>query len=629
MLQRMRDNAQSWVAKVIVGVIVLIFALTGWESISRFTSNEQKAAEVNGTVISRMELEQAVSLQRRQLIQQIQQLGNDAFDPSMIDEQRLRASVLEGLIERALLIKGATDARFNVSEAMIDQLILATPDFQVGGQFDANRFDVVIRNMGMSSRLAFRDMVRQELLIAQLRNGFEATAFATPAERLHLARLEKQTRDFAVIELKADLDAVEIQDEDIQAYYTANQARFMTPEQVVIESLTLSRSGFFDRVSIDEAAVEGLYQREVGNLAEQRRVAHILIESTGEEGRVRIEAARERLDAGEDFATVAREVSEDPGSANDGGDLGYVVRGSFDQAFDDALFALNEGEVSEPVQTSFGYHLIKLTAIQAPDVPSLESMRDSLEQELKAEQAERLFVEASQELANLAYESPDLVEPARALGLDVITTGPVSRNGGEGVTSSPRVMTAAFDEEVLLDKRNSPLIELDADTAVVVRVKEHLRPEQLPLDEVRDEIADLLRYERAVAGAEQQAAELVSQLRSRDLDGEAVAAQVGSQWQTHEAVSRASTEVAQGLLREVFALARPAETEPSYGHFRRPDGGQWIVRLTGVATPEALESEAESPLYQRFIAGQSGEQDFAAVQQRLREKADIERYIGR
>jgi peptidyl-prolyl cis-trans isomerase D len=182
MLQKMRDNAQSWVAKVIVGVIVLIFALTGWESISRFTSNEQTAAEVNGTVISRMELEQAVSLQRRQLIQQLRQMGNDNFDPSMIDDNLLRASVLDGLIERAILLQGAEDARLRVSEAMIDQLILGTPDFQVNGQFDAGRFDVVIRNMGLPSRMAFRDLVRQELLIAQFRNAFEATAFATPAE---------------------------------------------------------------------------------------------------------------------------------------------------------------------------------------------------------------------------------------------------------------------------------------------------------------------------------------------------------------------------------------------------------------------------------------------------------------
>ncbi|MEB3735791.1 SurA N-terminal domain-containing protein [Halopseudomonas pachastrellae] len=185
---------------MIVGVIVLIFALTGWESISRFTSDAETAAEVNGQAISKLELEQAVALQKRQLIQQLQQMGNQ-FDPSMIDDAFLRTSVLDGLIERAVLLQGAEEAGFQVSDQMIDQLILSTPDFQVDGKFDANRFDVVIRNMGMPSRMAFRDLVRQQLMITQYRNGYEATAFATPQERQQLVALENQTRDFAVIEI--------------------------------------------------------------------------------------------------------------------------------------------------------------------------------------------------------------------------------------------------------------------------------------------------------------------------------------------------------------------------------------------------------------------------------------------
>lgn len=489
MLQKMRDNAQSWVAKVIVGVIVLIFALTGWESISRFTSNEQTAAEVNGTVISRMELEQAVSLQRRQLIQQLRQMGNDNFDPSMIDDNLLRASVLDGLIERAILLQGAEDARLRVSEAMIDQLILGTPDFQVNGQFDAGRFDVVIRNMGLPSRMAFRDLVRQELLIAQFRNAFEATAFATPAERLMLARLETQTRDFAVIEIPAQHEVVEVAEEEIREYYETNLQQFMSPEQVVIESITLSRSAFFDQVTVEDSAVEALYQREIGNLAEQRRAAHILLEADGEDAEVlaRAEALRERIIGGEDFAEVAREASEDPGSASRGGDLGFTPRGSFDPDFEEALFALQEGEVSEPVRTSYGYHLIKLTALQAPDLPPLEEMRENLEQELKAELVERRFVEATQELANLVYESEDLQRPAEAMDLEIEVHGPVERSGGEGLTSNPRVMMAAFDEEVLVDGRNSQLLELDADTVVAIRVREHQRPQQLTLDQASAE----------------------------------------------------------------------------------------------------------------------------------------------
>src|SRR5690606_29976946 len=423
MLQNMRDKAQSWVAKVIVGVIVLVFAMTGWEAISRFTSNEQKAAEVNGTVISTAELEQAVSQQRRQLSQQLQQLG-EQFDHDMIDGLVLRRSAMQGLLGRAGLLDAARDADLRVSEQMSDQMLLNTPDFQANGQFDANRFDVVIRNMGMSSRMAFRELVRQELMLAQLRNAYQASAFATPAERQMLARLENQSRDFAVIELDTDVAGVKVDEAEVEEYYHENQADFLTPEQVVLETLTLSRSDFFDDAEVDEAALESLYQREVGNLTEQRRASHILFEVEGDDEAAALEqaaAAKARIDAGEDFATVAKELSADPGTLNNGGDLGYVEHGSFDPAFDDALFALEETQVSEPVRSRCGVHLIKLTDLQSPEVASLESMRATLEQELKTEQVERRFVEASRELANLAYESEDLAEPARALELEVET----------------------------------------------------------------------------------------------------------------------------------------------------------------------------------------------------------------
>ncbi|WP_268898587.1 SurA N-terminal domain-containing protein [Halopseudomonas xiamenensis] len=627
MLQNMRDRAQSWVAKVIVGVIVLIFALTGWESISRFTSNDQKAAEVNGTVISTAELEQAVSLQRRQLTQQLQQMG-EQFDPDMIDEQLLRDSVLQGLIERAVLLEGAKDARLNISEQMIDQMLLNTPDFQVNGQFDANRFDVVIRNMGMSSRMAFRELVRQELMLAQLRNAYQASAFATPMERQTLARLESQSRDFAVIELDLDAGAVEVSDEQVEQYYNDNQADFFSPEQVVLETLTLSRSDFFDQAEVDEAALEALYQREVGNLAEQRRAAHILFEIDGDDETAALEqaqAAKARLDAGEDFATLARELSQDTGTVNRGGDLGYIEHDSFDPDFEQALFALQENEVSAPVRTDYGYHLIKLTDLQSADVPSLESMRPSLERELKNEQVARRFVEVSQELANLAYESEDLEEPARVLEVEIETHGPLERSGGEGITANPRVMAAAFSEEVLLDRRNSPLIELDADTVAVVRVKEHLTPEQRPLEQVRAEIADLLQFRQAARQLDEQAQELVVQLQQGALETEALTEQLGHQWHTHEAISRSDRDVSQALLRNVFAMPKPGDT-PVYGHFRQPDGSQWIVELRGVSTPEEALAEADSPMYGNYIAGQTGEQDFSAVRQALQEKADIERF---
>tara|TARA_R110000765_G_scaffold136630_7_gene235877 strand:+ start:531 stop:2426 length:1896 start_codon:yes stop_codon:yes gene_type:complete len=630
MLQNMRDSAQSWVAKVIVGVIVLIFALTGWESISRFSNTADEAAEVNGEVISKLELEQAVALQRRQLIQQLQQMGNNSFDPSMIDESFLRTSVLDGLIERSVLIQGAEEAGFDVSDQMIDQLILTTPDFQVNGKFDSDRFDIVIRNMGMPSRMAFRGLVRQQLLITQYRNGYEATAFATPVERKQLADLENQTRDFLVIEVPvADASAVQVTDEEIAQYYAASAQQFMTPEQVVLETLTLSRSSFFDQVDVSEDAVNELYQREIGNLAEQRRASHILVEVADDDAdaKARIEAAAARINAGEDFAKVAADVSEDGGSARNGGDLGYVIKGSFDPSFDDALFALKTDEVSAPVLTSYGYHLIKLTDLKAPEVPTLESMREQLVQELKSEQVERAFVDASQELANLAHEASDLAEPAAALNLKVESLGPVERLGGEGLASNPKVMNAAFTDDVLKNGYNSDLLELDADTVVVVRVKQHLKPEQRPLEEVQQEISELMAYEKAEKASAEQADGYIAGLQSGELTMEALAQQQGAEWQQYEAVGRSSSDIPTPLLRSVFGLPKPTAEKAVYGRIKQPAGGFWLVALRGVATAGDVQvEEGAASQYQQFIAGQSGQQDFSAAQEQLRADAEIERF---
>ena len=629
MLQKMRENAQSWVAKVIVGVIVLIFALTGWESISRFTSNEDKAAEVNDTIISRAELEQAVSLQRRQLVQQLRQMGND-IDPSMIDEDLLRQSVLDGLIERAVLLDAAQDADLRISEQMIDQLIVSTPDFLVEGKFDANRFDAAIRNMGLSSRMAFRQLVRQELLLAQFRNAYQATGFATPVERQRLARLENQTRDFATITVPMQRDGIDVGEAEIQSYYDENSQQFMTAEKVLIEAITLSRSDFFDQVSVDEAAVQELYQREVGNLSEQRRAAHILFEvndeTTEQQALEQARQVRQSIEQGEDFADLAEQHSDDPGSAAEGGDLGFTARGDFDEAFDEALFALEPGQVSEPVLTPYGYHLIKLTETKAPEVPSLESMRARLVEELKTEQVERRFVEATQELANLAYESQDLEQPAQELGLEIETFGPVERSGGEGITANPRVMLAAFDEEVLIEGRNSEPLELDADTVVVLRVKEHLQPRQRPLAEVSAEIEDLLRYRKATEQTEELAAELVEALRSGELEPSGVAKRLPTSWETHEAVGRSANSLPPALVRNVFAMPRPTQNEAVYSQVPQPDGSRWIVQLTGVATPQDIAEQADADAYRQFISGQTAEQDFAAVQERLKEQAEVEQF---
>ncbi|MHA6477189.1 SurA N-terminal domain-containing protein [Stutzerimonas sp. KH-1] len=618
MLQNIRDNSQGWIAKTIIGIIVVLLALTGFDAIFNAASNSQTAAEVNGEEISRYDLDQAMNMQRRQLAQQ---LGSD-FDPSMLDERLLRNAALGSLIDRMLLLQSAKSADFAFSREALDQLILQTPEFQVDGVFNAARFDQVLQQMGYS-RVQFRQLLEQEMLIGQLRAGISGTGFVTDQQVENFARLEMQTRDFDTLTVPARSDTIEVSDEQISEYYEANADRFRTPEQVIVEYVELKKESFFDQVEVSDEELQALYQKQIANLAEQRRAAHILIETGAESGddeaKAKIDEIAARVKGGEDFAAVAKEVSQDPGSAKEGGDLGFAGPGVYDPAFEEALYALKEGEVSAPVRSEFGWHIIKLLGVQSPEVPSLESMRPELVRELKAQQVEQRFVEVSKQLEDSAFEASDLAQPAQELGLMVQTTEPFGRDGGQGIAANRQVVQAAFSDEVLVDGANSSVIELDPDTSIALRVKKHLQPAAIPLADVRDDIVGQLQQSLAAERAREKGERLLADLR----DGK----QTDGQWQTIEAAGRNQEGVAPALLQQVFRMPRPAEQgKPSYAGVALSNGDYAVVRLNGVNEPEASLSDEEKLNFRRFLASRMGQQDFAAFRQKLQAQAEIERF---
>ncbi len=623
MLQNIRDNSQGWIAKTIIGVIVALMALTGVDAIFQATSHSQDAAKVNGDAISQNELSQAVDMQRRQLMQQ---LGKD-FDASLLDENMLREAALKGLIDRKLLLQGAHDAKFAFSEAALDQLILQTPEFQVDGKFSAERFDQVIRQMGYG-RLQFREMLAQEMLIGQLRTGLAGSGFVTDSQVEAFARLEKQTRDFASITFKADVAASKVSDDEIKAHYDAHAKEFMSPDQVVIDYLELKKSAFFDQVSVNEDELQALYEKEISGLAEQRHAAHILIEVNDKvneaQAKARIEEIQQRLAKGEDFAALAKEFSQDPGSASNGGDLGFAGQGVYDPAFEEALYALDKDQVSAPVRTDYGFHLIKLLGVQAPEVPSFASLKDKLTRELKTQQVEQRFVEATKQLVDSAFEASDLSQPAQELGLKVKTSEPFGREGGEGVTANRAVIQAAFSPEVMEEGANSSSIELDPETVVVIRVKEHRKPAQLPLEAVADSIRKHLAKEHASAAVKAKGEALMAGLREGKISP--TAAYEGQSWKVQEAVTRNQDGIDPVELQALFRMGKPeAKDKPLFGSVSLADGSFVVLRLDGVNEGSAATDEEKSA-YRRFLASRAGQQDFAAYRKQLEAKADITRY---
>jgi peptidyl-prolyl cis-trans isomerase D len=623
MLQNIRDNSQGWIAKTIIGVIVALMALTGFDAIFQATTHSNDAAKVNGEQISQNELSQAVDMQRRQLMQQ---LGKD-FDASLLDEKMLRESALKGLIDRKLLLQGAENSKFAFSEAALDQVILQTPEFQVDGKFSPERFDQVIRQLGYS-RMQFRQMLAQEMLIGQLRAGLAGSGFVTDAQVLAFARLEKQTRDFATLNIKADPSAVKLTDDEVKAYYDEHAKEFMTPDQVIIDYLELKKSSFFDQVSVKDEDLQAAYQKEIANLSEQRRAAHILIEvndkTTEAQAKAKIEEVQARLAKGEKFEALAKELSQDPGSASNGGDLGFAGPGVYDPAFEKALYALNKDQVSEPIRTDYGFHLIKLLGVEAPEVPTFASLKDKLTRALKTQEVEQRFVEASKQLEDAAFEASDLAQPAQDLKLTVHTSKPFGREGGEGVAANRAVITAAFSPEVLDEGANSTAIELDPETVIVLRAKEHLKPSQLPLESVAAAIRMQLAKEHASADAKTRAEALIANLR----DGKTPLGQAvdGQSWKVTEAATRGQEGVDPAVLQALFRMPKPAaKDKPTFASVTLADGSLVVVRLNGV-NEAAAPTEEEKAQYRRYLASRVGQQDFAAYRKQLESQADIKKY---
>lgn len=617
MLQNIRDNSQGWIAKTIIGVIVVLMALTGFDAIIQSTSNSQNAADVNGEKITQSSLNAAVDMQRRQLIQQF---GKD-FDASLLDDKLLRQASLDSLVDRTLLLQGAKEAGMGFSDASLDQLILQTPAFQVDGKFNAARFDQILQQQGMG-RMEFRERLKQDVLVSQLQASLAASNFVTDAELENFVRLDKQTRDFASQTIHIDTKSVDISDDELKVYYDEHKDQYMSPEQVVVEYVELRKESFFAQAEASDEELQALYQKEIANLAEQRRAAHILLEVndklSDEQAKAKLAEVAERLKQGEDFAKLAEEVSQDPGSASNGGDLGFAGPGVYDPEFEKSLYALKKDEVSAPVRSSFGWHLIKLLDVQAPEVPSFDSLKAKLEREVKAQQVEQRFVEAAKELEEASFEASDLAQPAQELGLQVQTSGAFGREGGEGVAANRQVVQAAFSPEVLEDGANSGAIELDPDTTLVLRVKEHKKPTLLPLEEVSAGIRDTLSRKKASEAAKAEGEALLAQLR----DGGAS----GKDWKVVEAATRSQEGVEPEVLQALFRMAKPEDGKSSFAGLTLNNGDYVVLRLDGVGQAKAELSAEEKTSYRRFLASRAGQQDFAAYREQLKESADIERF---
>ncbi|RDB43016.1 peptidylprolyl isomerase [Halomonas sp. DQ26W] len=604
MLQSIRDRSRSWGAKIIVGAVVVTMALFGVESlVGLLGGSGDEVAKVNGQSITRQELEMEVQ----------RAIRSGQVPPEQ--ERALRGQVLDELIGERLLTAFAEHGGMHLSDEQLDQVIVTLPEFQnQNGRFDADLFRNRLASSGFTPT-SFRAALRVDLKRQQLQQGLVMSDFSLESEQQTLAALQRQVRSFRYHVLSADdlAEPVEVTEHDLLAYYDENADRYRRPEQVRLEYVVIDRQEMADAIEISDEEVRrawGARSRDV-----DRRVSHIMVGFNAERSRAEavshLESVRSRLAEGEDFSALALQYSDDPTTAEQGGDLGMISRGFFGDAFDEAAFALDPGQVSDIVETSSGLHLLKVTEL---DQPPLEEMREEVERELALAEVSDTFNRQVQTLIDESFAADDLASVADQLELDLYQSDWVARDGVSGVLSEPGVMQQAFSDDVLVEGFNSEVIELDEDRRMVLRITDHREPTVLPLDEVRDRImqaVELRKQREALLEVARTQVELLQESEALDID-----------WRHVESAVRQQDNVPRSVLQAAFRLPHPGDEETVYGQATDED------RVVLIALERVEQGEVDAQV-ETFVARMTeqlrGQAAIQGLQSYLRETADIDR----
>ena len=579
MLQGMREGARSPWILVVIGLIVLSFVLTGAESLT-FNGSQSGAAEVNGEEISLNELQFAIEAQRRQL----SEVYGDQIDPSLLDDDLLRPSVLNGLIEKALLSDYAASLEIASSPQAVGRAIASNPAFQLDGRFSTEYYRDILRSNGLTNSQYRADQENLDRL-QKLQSFVSDAAFVTPMETRASINVAAERRDvrYLVVDEASLSTEGSISEASVTEYYQSSIDQFAQPERVVTSYILLTPEMYTKPVDPAEVATQLAEALAEYESKAESEVAHILITQMEDEEtagyQARINAVNVRLANGEDFASIAQELSDDIGSASLGGDLGYTDGSVFPEAMETAINSLSIGEVSSAVETEAGTHFILLkqrtAAAQVPD----EVLRAEIEESLRTAQSQRDLLLAVDQLRDAVFTAEDLVAAADELGVAVKTSAPFSRDAGEGIFNEVALREAAFSDDVLADNNNSDVVELSGSRFVALRVKERLAEGSKPLQEVRgDIIATLERQAR-----EAKLKELVTDVNAALAAGESletIADEKGLDWRVELAATRQNTLLPPEVLQAAFA--KRSDDTNSVNAINVSSGGYALVQLARV-----------------------------------------------
>lgn len=603
MLQSIHDKLKGWLAAVVLGAIGLVFVFWG---INWTLSAPNYVAKVNGSEVSANEVRQAY---QRELAQAQRQ-----SDGSISEAQRnqIKMRVLDQYVSGEALVTRADALGYRVSDQELLDDMSQVPIFQVDGKFDKAHAVAVLRAQGRSI-LEIEALFRRDAKLRQLDSALSMSSFATATEMKQFRALTKQQRELTWVPFSAEKYANQATPDDaaLKTYYDAHKFEYMTPETVDLRYVEISLSQLASKVSVDDAQLKTYYDEQKVKTPErftepeQRRVSHILLPVANPKDDAAVKAKAEgilkRVQAGEDFSALAKEFSQDPGSAQQGGDLGWSERKAWVAPFADAAYSMKVDEIRGPVKTQFGYHILKLVGIRPATVKTFEQAKPDLETEYRRNEAEKLFNNAQDQLADAALQNTtDIDVVARKAGLTVLEVPVFSRIDGGGALSKVRaVIDAAFSQDVL-DGRLSPIVEVEKGRGVVLRATDHKLPQQKPLDAVRTEVVAAWKKQRGAELAAAAAADAVKRLTAGE-SWDAVVKSAGAAAPPAKFIARSDQEVPLEIRTTAFGQPKPAG-KPMYSDARLANGDAAVIALSAVREAPSDAALPDMAMREQFAA---------------------------
>lgn len=606
--------------QIVLLLIILPFAFFGVDSY-RHAGDTDAPATVNGVKITQPEFEMAL---RQQQDRMRQMLGAN-FDPAMFDKAEMKQAVLDNLIAQKLLIENAKAAGLAVTDDQIAQVIASVDAFKEGGKFDKARYASALSAQNMSP-LMFEARVKDDLIGQQLREAYTQGGYAsnTAAENVIAINEQQRVISIAQVSLKDFTAQAKVDDAAVKSYYDQNQKEFQVPEQIKVEYVKFSVNDLMAKADVKTEDARKYYDEHQSEFAtaEQRQAAHILLTVAATAPQAEQEAVKAKAEQilkqvkqnPAQFAELAKQHSQDPGSAVNGGDLGLFGRGMMVKPFDEAVFALKTGEISGLVKSDFGYHIIKLVAIKASRATPFEEVSAGILSKLRQQKAADSFAELADKFSNTVYEQSDTLKPAAQLaGVQIEQSGWLSKGLAAGELWNAKMLQAVFGDDVIKNKRNTPAVEVAASTLLAARLLEHKPAIVRALNEVQDSIKQKLIYKKALDMAVKQGTMLLGQL------------QQGSKPDLNWSVAQTITHAQHGALdvamvRQLFQAN--SSKLPQYVGAESPQDGFTLVRIDAVENGDKPD-EVKRSRYAQQLRQMTGEEMFQAYIADVKKSAKI------